>query len=165
MRPHGRPAHGVRQLGPRHRASVYLSSALLLLSGAGWLAARYVLRATTGDPDLPHPSELWWLRLHGAAVIAFLVAIGGLLPGHVLYGWRHHFNRGSGATLLVASSALAVTGYGLYYVGEERWRAAISIGHWSLGLAAAAGLLWHVLAGRRLLHRSRAAEAVHRRHP
>ncbi|MBS0374499.1 MAG: hypothetical protein JSR73_07940 [Proteobacteria bacterium] len=165
MRSPGRPTHGVRQLGPRHRIAIYLSGALLLVSGAGWLVARYVLRASTGDPDLPHPSELWWLRLHGAAVIGFLVAFGGLLPGHVLYGWRHHFNRGSGATLLGVAFALALTGYGLYYVGDDRWRATISVSHWVVGLVAAAGLLWHVIAGRRLLRRSRADESTrgHRR--
>lgn len=164
MKPPGRPVHGVRQLGPLHRTAVYLSSALLLLSGAGWLVARYALRALAGDSDLPHPSELWWLRLHGAAVIGFLVAFGGLLPGHVLYGWRHHFNRSSGATLLAVASALALTGYGLYYAGDEHWRAVISTGHWCVGLLATAGLLWHVIAGRRLLRRSSVAEAARGRH-
>ncbi len=49
---------------------------------------------------------------------------------------------------------LAVSGLGLYYLADEQWRAAASLGHWLLGLFAAAWLPIHILRGRRAVRRS-----------
>ena len=38
-----------------------------------------------------------------------------------------------------------VSGYGLYYTGDERLRAAISVSHWLIGLAALAALVTHIV--------------------
>jgi hypothetical protein len=53
---------------------------------------------------------------------------------------------GRGAT---AGVPLAVTGLGLYYLGDESGRAWVSLIHWSVGLGAALVLLIHALLGRR----------------
>ena len=44
---------------------------------------------------------------------------------------------------------LTLTGYALYYAGDERIRPVISVLHWGLGLVLPAALLWHILLGRR----------------
>ena len=107
-----RPAHVRTRLSARHRRSLYFFASLLWFSGTGWLIAHYALRSS--DPlAAAHPSEPWWLRVHGAAVIGFLVAFGALLPGHIRRGWRQALNRSSGLAMIIVVAALTLSGYGL----------------------------------------------------
>ena len=137
------------QLSPRQRRWTCLPAVVLWASGIAWLISRYGLRAPGELGELPAPSEAWWLRVHGAAMIGFLVAFGALLPVHVLQGWRQQRNRFSGALMLGIVGVLALTGYGLYYVASESLRGRISLLHWVLGLAAGGALIAHVILGRR----------------
>jgi uncharacterized membrane protein len=154
MRRRHRPARVQQRLSRRHESYLYLTSALLLISGAGWLVGRYLLRASGVLGDVPHPSEVWWLRLHGAAVIVFLAVFGALLPGHVVQNWRRRVNRYSGVSVVSIVVLLALSGYGLYYVVDDRQRALISVIHWAVGLAAAGVLALHVVLGKRLATRA-----------
>jgi hypothetical protein len=122
---------------------------LLLVSGAGWLVAHYLLHGPADFPGAPHPSEPWWLRIHGAAAMAFLLAVGALWPQHIRSGWRQHVNRPSAIVLMVLLGVLTLTAYGLYYVVGDQARAIISITHWVIGLVASVGLPVHVMLGRR----------------
>lgn len=150
-RAHHRPLALRAPLSRRHRRWLYLCSTLLFASGAGWLIAHYSLRAPDLVADgLPQPSEPWWLRLHGAAQLGFLIVFGALLPEHVLYGWRHRQNRISGVAVVSVVIALTVTGYGLYYASGDLLRHWVSLLHWSIGLASAALLIWHIVRGRSL---------------
>jgi cation transport ATPase len=137
------------QLSRQHRRWLYLTGALLWASGVAWLINHYFFKVAGEFADAPQPSEAWWLRLHGAAMIGFLIAFGALLPVHVLHGWRQRRNRRSGVMMLVIVGALALSGYGLYYAGDERLRPWISATHWVIGLAVSAALLLHVILGRR----------------
>jgi hypothetical protein len=65
-----------------------------------------------------HPLEQWWLRAHGAFAFGSLWLLG-------VYIW------------------LVLTGYLLYYAGGDAFRAAVSVGHWTAGLAALFFLLLH----------------------
>jgi hypothetical protein len=153
---HHRPFALRAPLSRRHRRWLYLCSTLLFATGAGWLFAHFALRSEDLVAEgLPHPSELWWMRLHGAALLGFLIAFGALLPEHVLHGWRHRLNRVSGVTVISIVSALTLTGYGLYYASGDRFRQWVSVLHWCLGLMAAAVLIWHIVRGR-LLRRENA---------
>ena len=138
------------KLRPGHRRWLYFSSVLLLVSGIGWLVGHYFLHGPSDFPGAPNASEPWWLRLHGAAAMGFLVAFGALLPHHVRSGWRQHVNRTTGVVMLVVVSALILTAFGLYYIGDDRARAFISIAHWTVGLIASVGLPVHVIMGKRL---------------
>ena len=111
-----------QRLSRRHERYLYLTGTLLAVSGVAWLIDHYLLR-TPGMPTLgPHPSEAWWMRLHGAAVIGFLVAFGALLPGHIVQNWRQRANRYSGLTMVIVVSLLALSGYGLYYLVDDQQR-------------------------------------------
>jgi len=132
------------QLSARHRRWIYLTGAVLYATGAGWLFDRYL-----GHHDLPTAASAWYMQVHGAALLAFLIACGALLPNHVVLGWRLGRNRRSGALMLGVVAALVLTGYGLYYAAEERWRALLSLSHWLIGLAAALVLALHVALGKR----------------
>jgi hypothetical protein len=132
-------------LSRRQEGWLYLMGGLLALSGVGWLVCHYGLR---GAGPAPHPWEVWWLRVHGAAMLGFLVVFGTLLPGHVKQGWRNGFNRGSGLPVLVATGLLIITGYGLYYLVSDELRAWASIVHWTLGLAGIVAVGVHAALGR-----------------
>lgn len=160
-RRHG-PARVPQRLSRRHERYLYLTSVLLLISGVGWLVGHYLLRASGALGEVPHPSEVWWLRLHGAAVIVFLAVFGALLPGHVVQNWRQRVNRYSGAAVVIVVVVLASSGYGLYYVVDDGQRALVSVIHWVVGLAAPGALALHAVVGRRLAARALARRAAAR---
>ena len=143
---HPRPS---QRLSRRQERWLYGTAGVLLASGLGWLISHYLLVVHGPFGDAPHPSEIWWLRLHGAAMIGFLVAFGALLPGHAVRNWRGGFNRGSGLAVVIVAAVLAVSGYGLYYIVGDEWRARVSLIHWVVGLAAAVALGVHVVLGKR----------------
>lgn len=153
-----------QRLSRRHERYLYLTGTLLAVTGVAWLIDHYLLR-TPGMPTLgPHPSEAWWMRLHGAAVIGFLVAFGALLPGHIVQNWRQRANRYSGLTMVIVVSLLALSGYGLYYLVDDQQRTVTSALHWVTGLVACAALLLHVVLGKRLAARARARRMEARPH-
>jgi hypothetical protein len=135
-----------QRLSRRQELWVYGVGGLLALTGAAWLVCHYFLR---GDSPAPNPLEVWWLRLHGAAVVGFLIIFGSVLPGHVLHGWRHHRNRVSGTTLVTVISMLASSGYGLYYIVDDDQRSWVSIIHWVVGLLSVAAIVIHAVLGKR----------------
>jgi uncharacterized membrane protein SirB2 len=133
------------RLSPRHEWTIYMASTLLFVSGVAWLVIHF-FRPTD---SLPSPSEPWWLRVHGAAMLLFLIVLGSLFPTHVLPGWRHRTNHRSGIFVLTVVIILTLTGYGLYYLGDETIRPWISAVHWGIGLVAAGGLAVHAFLGKR----------------
>jgi len=144
-----------QRLSPRHERFLYLTGGVLVLSGVGWLIGHYLLRTPALYGAGPHPSEAWWMRLHGAAVVGFLVVFGALLPGHVVQNWRQRINRYSGLAVVILVGVLGLSGYGLYYLVDERQRALISGLHWVVGLGAAVAVALHVVLGKRLAAQAR----------
>lgn len=139
------------KLSQRHKRWLYATAGILFASGLGWLIAHYLFAGRGDFGDAPHPSEPWWLRIHGAAAMGFLIALGSLLPGHISRAWHARRNHRSGLFMLTLVAVLILTGYGLYYAGDEETRPWISLLHWLIGVAAAAGLPLHVYLGRRKL--------------
>ena len=99
--------------------------------------------------ELPHPAEPWSLKLHGAAAMAILIILGTLLPTHVRFAWHARRNRPNGIALLAFFVLLVVTGYGLYYLGDERLRSWTSWLHLGIGIALPAMIILHIWSGRR----------------
>jgi hypothetical protein len=133
----------------RYELWLCATGALLWLSGIGYLTSHYMIARVRGFADALHPSEIWWLRLHGAALLGFLVAFGAMIPTHMRATWRGRVNRGSGLSMVSLVVILVVTGYGLYYAADENIRPWISAAHWAIGLAAAAAILLHRALGQR----------------
>jgi uncharacterized membrane protein YbhN (UPF0104 family) len=84
-----------------------------------------------------------------------------LLPYHVKFAWRAKRNRRTGSTLLIIFGFLILTGYRLYYAGDERLRAWTSDSHLYVGLALPLLIALHVWRGKksRVRKKSRALVA------
>ena len=136
------------RLSRRHELWLYAIGALIFVSGLGWLGDHYLFAGSADFGDAHAASEPWWLRLHGAAAMAGLAALGSLFPGHIARAWRSRTNYRSGLLMLSITVLLVVTGYGLYYVGDEETRPWISLVHWLVGIMACAGLVLHVRLGK-----------------
>jgi hypothetical protein len=144
------PRHFAIGLRPRswQRWAAYITTGMLLASGATWLVAHYLLHGS-GEfgAELPSPLEPLALRLHGIAAYLFVFVFGSMSTAHIVLGWRLRRNRRTGTLLVGACALLAVTALLLYYAAED-WHPAASLVHWICGLLLAP-LLWaHVLAAR-----------------
>lgn len=129
-----------------HRYLLYAVLALLFLSGAVWAYLNYLVPLLRG-PGLAVKS--WSMKVHGAAAMATLVLIGTVLTAHVRFAWRAGRNRANGTLFLSAFGILTVTGYGLYYAGDERLRAWTGWIHLGVGLVLPLLLSIHILLGKK----------------
>lgn len=136
------------RLGRWHQGAVYGATAALVVSGIAWLVLHYFYAEAGEFGPTIHPGEPWMLKIHGAAAMAGLVVYGSLLPVHVRRAWAMRRNIALGICLLTLMLLLTVTGYLLYYAGDEETRPVISLLHWAIGLVVPALLLWHVVSGR-----------------
>lgn len=126
------------------RYSLYFVGALAFASGVAWLGAH-----DFASSAVPGKTEVNAMRIHGAAAMALLVLVGAAAALHSTTSWRQSKNRLTGAGLGATLLALALTGYLLYYDGDDSTRAAVSLLHWALGLALLPSLALHLLLGRR----------------
>ena len=131
--------HSVHRLARWQRLALYVTGALLVLTGGVWLAVHYSIGAGAGE--LPQPLEAWILRLHGLAAMAGLFVLGLLAAAHIPQGWRLSHRRRwagqrrSGVLLCVGGGLLAASGYLLFYFAPETVRPALGWAHAIVGLA------------------------------
>jgi hypothetical protein len=138
-------------LAVRLRWTLYALTAVLVASGAAWLIAHYA----RSDDALPGPVEPWSMRIHGAAAMCAIFAIGTLLQRHLLPGWRMRRNRVAGVAMCVSLGLLAVTGYGLYYFDGEMLRKIAERMHWIAGFALPGIFVSHVAVANMTRHGKR----------
>lgn len=132
----------------RHKRALYAVFALLWISGALWLAFHYFLSVPGEFGLAPHPLEKWWLRLHGLAAFAALVAVGSVLPIHARRAWHLRKNRGSGLAMKSVFLWLAASGYALYYFATDANETWLPLLHWAVGLSLPLMLILHIRLGR-----------------
>jgi hypothetical protein len=146
-RPHHPAPHHAHRLVRWQRLALYLAGALLLLTGAAWLAIHYGIGAGAGE--LPHPLEAWLLRVHGLAAFGGVFVLGVLAAAHIPQGWRLSQRRRwagqrrSGLQLCAAGALLVLSGYALFYFAPESVRPALGWAHTAIGLAMAALVASH----------------------
>ena len=137
------------RLAPGHRRFAYAAIAAIWLSGVLWLVYHYGLQREGSFGLEPHPLEAWWLRLHGLAAFVSLFAFGLLWGVHIRAGLAFARRRLSGLLLLVLLVVLSLSGYLLYYAGEEMLRDAVRVAHWVIGLALLPPFVVHVMRARK----------------
>lgn len=131
------------------RRWVYAAGATCLFTGVLWLLFHYFVRHEGEFGPEVHPLEHVWLTLHGGAAILVAWVLGLIWLAHVRRGWHGRRNRASGVTMACILVVLAASGWGLYYLGDEAWRATVSVSHWVLGLTGGVWLPIHIWRGRR----------------
>ncbi|MBL9176155.1 MAG: hypothetical protein JNL10_21610 [Verrucomicrobiales bacterium] len=150
------------QLEPLHRwiaAGVY---GLLFISGFVWWWADESMEEAGKSIAWAEAAKPWLLRVHGAAVMAFLVLLGTLLMVHVRRAWPSGVNRRSGMLLGIWISVQILTGYGLDYLDSDALRDRAGQIHISVGLLSPLVVVGHVVWGRRQMRRRSADSAAAR---
>lgn len=124
------------------RAGFYGCGGLLVASGLVWLGVHYAAAPGAGGSAAA-------LEVHGAAAMAILFLAGAVAALHVPCKWRERKNRSSGIAITLFLGVLTISGFFLYYAGDDRVRETASIVHWIVGLAAPILLWLHSSLGRR----------------
>lgn len=127
------------------------SGSLLWSTGGIWLFLHHFYRVKGEFGPEANPLEPWMLRLHGLAMIVSLVGVGSLLVAHVWKGWSYRHQRVMGSLMTGIVGILVLSGYLLYYVGNEEVREWISLGHWLVGLLLPAIFILHYRRGHRIV--------------
>lgn len=135
-----RKAGGV---GGFHRWALYVVGTGVWLTGGLWLLFHYFLVKQGEFGSTANPLEPWWLKLHGAFAFAAIWMFGWLWGIHIAKLWPQKRRRWSGGALTSVFALLIVSGYLLYYVGDDRIRPVISALHWIIGLACPIFFVWH----------------------
>lgn len=148
------------RLSRRHKIVFYIVLGVVFATGALWAWLHYF---APGENDFgSSATETWMLTIHGLFAAASLLLIGSLLPLHVKFAWRAHRNRFNGIFFISLVSLLILTGYGLYYIGNERFRSWTSWTHLLVGLAFPVLLILHIWRGRVSRKPKRIQSKLHR---
>ena len=126
--------HKSGRLGRRRRLALYLIGAGVWITGGVWLLFHYFLGKQGEFGPVENPLTPWWLRLHGAFGFAAIWIFGLLWGTHITVTWPRRRRRRSGGVLAGVFIFLIVSGYLLYYVGDDTARPIISVLHWGIGL-------------------------------
>ncbi len=145
------------KLSDHHKVWLYAVTLLVYVTGVAWAWLHY-LGGRAEELAPRSAAEPWMLKLHGAGAMAILVLLGTLLPGHVRFAWHTRRNRPNGVALILFFAFLGVSGYGLYYFGNERLRSWTSWLHLAIGVALPAMIVIHIWSGRRS-----PAQKIHRK--
>lgn len=131
-----------------HRFFLYGCVLLIFISGLIWHQVDE--KALTQELSAAaSTSKQVAIRFHGFSAVAFVLLLGMVLDGHVRRAWHARRNRVNGVSFLIVVSLLVLSGYSLYYVGDEQWRHFFSVGHVWIGMAFPFLLIVHVFLGRR----------------
>jgi hypothetical protein len=137
------------RLGRRHEWAVYAILSLVFASGAGWAWLHHFARTSGQFGETSRPLESWLQKAHGATSMLALILFGTLFVTHIQRGWQARRNRRSGGSLFILFAFLVVTGYALYYSGNETFRALASSTHLWVGLFFPAIVALHVWRGKK----------------
>jgi uncharacterized membrane protein len=138
----------MNRLGRVHRRSLYAAGGALLLSGLAWAVLHYLPRRIGIDEQLARGDAAALMKLHGAAAMIALLLLGAMRVRHIVHGWKLARNRWTGVSLGLTAAVLIVTGYLLYYLGDEDLRAYASWIHLAVGAALPLPIALHVLRER-----------------
>ena len=90
-----------------------------------------------------NPLEPWSLKMHGAFSFLAIWMFGLMWGVHMTKLWPLSLRRWSGGAMAGITAWLILSGYLLYYVGDDRAQSIVSVLHWSIGLAGPVFFFWH----------------------
>lgn len=158
------PQHQSVRLGRSRRLALSSIAVGVWLSGGLWLLFHYFF-VEQGDFGLKtHPLEPWWLKLHGAFAFASIWMFGLLWGVHVTAAWPFSRRRWSGSVMTGILLLLTVSGYLLYYEGNETARSLTSTLHWGIGVVCPIVFFWHRFRQRKARRRVKSNRVKSRSH-
>ena len=143
------PPHDHLRMPRWIRAWIHGAGLACLLTGVLWLSFHHFLTVEGEFGPSAHPFERTWLVMHAAAGVLVAWLLGLIWMGHVRRGFGIGRRLPSGLGLVLLVAFLIFSGWGLYYIGDDRWREWTATAHWVVGLGAAVLMLVHVGFGRR----------------
>ena len=152
------------RLSQNVRWLIYIIGIAVWFTGIGWLLLHDFFMQPGEFGMAPNPLEPWSLRAHAAFAFAAIWLLGLLSASHVPKGWNSRRKRYSGVALVTAFVVLILSGYLLYYVGQEHVRGLLSTTHWVLGAVAPLAYAVHRLARRKAPGSAQGRDAFRRRH-
>jgi hypothetical protein len=144
----GTPASAASRLPRSRRVAIYMIGVGVWVTGVLWLLFHYFVVHRGPFGPTVSPLEAWWLTLHGAFAFGAIWIVGVLWGVHIPVGWSGRRRHLSGGLLVGILAWLIISGYLLYYLGDEQLRAATSFTHWLIGLIVPIGFLVHRLKRR-----------------
>lgn len=138
---------------PPFKRLLYALIAGSWLSGTAWFVLHrwFFVEGEFGERHSAWEAVL--LKIHGGLAMLAMIFFGYLLATHVTVALRTRRNRILGFSVLGGVSFQIITGYGLFYFGDEQLRAVTSWAHLASGVFLPAVLALHIWTGHR---RSRA---------
>ena len=130
------------------RRAVYGVGLLCALSGVLWLLFHHFVQVEGEFGPVAHPLERTWIVLHAGTAFLAAWVLGLIWLGHVRRGLGLGRKLPSGVSLVLLVAFLMLSGWGLYYIGDDAWREWTATAHWVVGLGAAVLLLVHARSER-----------------
>lgn len=132
--------------------SVWVTSALVVITGVVYLWMKYWLPAPDAFSIIHHPLQPLFLKLHILTAPLLVFALGSIALRHV---WRHYASgtrqgRLSGVGTMALVIPMVMTGYLIQVVTGETTLRAIVLTHIATGLAYGVAILAHQLVVRRI---------------
>jgi len=126
----------------------YIIFVLVFLTGVVWLYFDSFVTVESVIGSAKHPMQKWVLNSHGVFSIIFTFMFGLIYGVHIKRTWPMQKRRMSGLSLVSLLCVIIVTGFLLYYAGNETLRALSSYIHWVLGLSIPLVLVRHIRSSR-----------------
>jgi len=141
----------------RKRFAIYLVFGALWLSGCTWLLLDQFFESTGQFGMVPHPWEPAILLMHGIIAILSMYLLGWITARHVLRWWPGRLRRLSGASLAALLTLLALSGFALFFLSNDRWQRLAALAHDVLGMGITVFAVQHWFFARRRDMRSAAS--------
>lgn len=157
-RPGPRERHGLHGRMPQgQRRATLVLFGLLWVSGCVWLILDRYLATRTEFGATPHPWAAPTLTLHGILAVVSMYLLGWISARHVTHWWPRRRRRLSGGVLAGFMGLLAVSGFALFFLSDDRPLHAAAIAHDVLGVAVIATAIQHWLSARSINRRAPSA--------
>lgn len=132
------------------RLMVYGLLSTVWATGIVWLVLDQFMVSRGPFGATPHPLAAPTLLLHGVASVIALYLFGWVTARHLAHWWPRRRRRISGGTLSACLGLLAVSGFALFFLTEDRWQHGTALAHDALGIAVTACAIQHWFFGARL---------------
>jgi hypothetical protein len=130
------------------RWNLWITTALVILTGAGLFAVKYLMVPSEPWAVISHPIQPWLLKAHILVSPFMIFAVGTITVRHI---WQHYRNgqargRHTGMTTAMVTIPMILTGYLIQVATSLGWIKALAIAHIAFGTVYALGVSAHQIA-------------------